>query len=106
MVLASLPRMHWEEQFGMVLAEAMAARVPIVACTSGAIPEVAGPESARVAPGDWIGLAHALADGPLAQPPGTRADNNDDRVRPFGSAAAAARLGAAYDELLGEAPRQ
>src|SRR5207248_1174588 len=30
-VLASLPTWSWEEQFGMVLAEAMAARVPIVA---------------------------------------------------------------------------
>ncbi len=105
MVLASLPRPHWEEQFGMVLAEAMAARVPIIASTSGAIPEVTGPELARVTPGDWIGLARALADGPLAQPPGTRAEYDDERVQRFSAGAAATRLAEAYDELLsGPAP--
>jgi len=34
-VLASLPVRFWEEQFGMVLAEAMAGYLPIVASTSG-----------------------------------------------------------------------
>jgi glycosyltransferase involved in cell wall biosynthesis len=100
LVLASLPRVHWEEQFGMVLAEAMAARVPIVASSSGAIPEVTGAGVPQVAPGDWIGLARALADGPLAAPPGTRADYDEERVARFGTRAAAERLGAAYDEVL------
>jgi glycosyltransferase involved in cell wall biosynthesis len=105
MVLASLPRPHWEEQFGMVLAEAMAARVPIVASASGAIPEVTGPEVAQVASGDWIGLAHALAEGPLADPPGTRAEYDNERVQRLGTGAAAARLAAVYDELLGVGAR-
>ena len=40
MVLASLPTASWEEQFGMVLAEALATGVPVLAAASGAIPEV------------------------------------------------------------------
>jgi glycosyltransferase involved in cell wall biosynthesis len=100
MVLASLPRVHWEEQFGMVLAEAMAARVPVVAAASGAIPEVIGAGVPQVASGDWVGLAHALAEGPLRNPPGTRMDYPEEQVRCFGARAAADRLAEAYDELL------
>jgi glycosyltransferase involved in cell wall biosynthesis len=100
MVLASLPQWHWEEQFGMVLAEAMAASVPVVASDSGAIPEVVGPQVPRFAPGDWLGLAAALAEGPLASPPGTRAPYDPERVRRYGSEAAAGRLDRAYSELL------
>src|SRR5262249_32691510 len=36
MVLASLPVWSWEEQLGMVLVEAMASGVPVLASTSGA----------------------------------------------------------------------
>ncbi len=39
-VLASLPTKNWEEQFGLVLAEALAAGAPVLASSSGAIPEV------------------------------------------------------------------
>ena len=46
----------------MVLAEAIAAGLPIVASTSGAIPEVLGEQATYFAPGDWVGLARALAD--------------------------------------------
>ena len=99
-VLASLPIRSWEEQFGMVLAEAMAAGLPILASTSGAIPEVAGDTASYFAPGDWFGLARQLAAGPLARPPATRADHPPDRVHRYSSAAAAARLADAYESVL------
>jgi glycosyltransferase involved in cell wall biosynthesis len=102
LVLASLPTRFWEEQFGMVLAEAMAAHVPVVASTSGAIPEVLGAHGRMFAPGDWVGLARALADGPLAGAPGQRAAPERERERLFSAEAAASRLRGVYDELIAE----
>ncbi len=42
LVLPSLPIRFWQEQFGVVLIEAMASGVPVVGSSSGAIPEVIG----------------------------------------------------------------
>jgi glycosyltransferase involved in cell wall biosynthesis len=94
-VLASLATWSWEEQFGMVLAEAMAAGTPIVASSSGAIPEVAGDYARYVSPGDWVTLAERLQEilsdeaQPVAQAGGL-----------YSTDAAAARLAAAYDFVL------
>lgn len=96
-----IPRVFWEEQFGMVLAEAMAAGLDIVTTTSGAVPEVlAGAPARLVAPGDWAGLARALAAGPLSRPPGERVAYPEELVCRYSTAAAAGRLAAAYDRLL------
>ena len=101
-VLASLPIPLWEEQFGMVLAEAMAARAPIAASASGAIPEVlAGSGAPLFEPGDWLGLASLLREGPLARPPGERVVYPQELVERYSSRAAAERLAAAYERVLG-----
>lgn len=98
---ADQPRAFWEEQFGMVLAEAMAARLAIVTTTSGAVPEVlSGAPATFVAPGDWVGLAHALADGPLRRGPGERVDYPPEILERYSTAAAARRLAAAYERVL------
>jgi glycosyltransferase involved in cell wall biosynthesis len=95
------PRAFWEEQFGMVLAEAMAAGLAIVTTTNGAIPEVlAGAPVDLVAPGDWMGIARALAAGPLGRPPGARVACPAEILHRYSTAAAAQRLAAAYDGLL------
>ncbi len=113
MVLASLPasgaglhpldrpRVFWEEQFGLVLAEAMAAGLDIIASSSGAIPEVlAGTGRTLVAPGDWMAIARALVDGPLGRPPGERVRYPSEAVERFSTRAAAARLAEVYESLL------
>jgi glycosyltransferase involved in cell wall biosynthesis len=104
MVLGSLPIWSWEEQFGMVLVEAMAAGLPVLASTSGAIPEVGGNSLDYFAPGDWLGLARALAAGPLSRPPGERVAHDPARVAGFSDRAAAERLRSAYDRLLSSSP--
>src|SRR6185312_14053654 len=101
LVLASLPVRAWEEQFGMVLVEAMAAGTPIVACATGAIPEVLGDAGTLVGAGDWIGLARALAAGPLAGPaPAPRHAIAPERLAPYDARAAADRCRTIYRRLL------
>jgi glycosyltransferase involved in cell wall biosynthesis len=113
MVLASLssatapyhpldvPHAFWEEQFGLVLAEALAAGLAILASTSGAIPEVlSGAPVDLVASGDWMGIARALAAGPLSRPPGARVSYPAEVVQRYSTGAAAQRIAAAYDRVL------
>jgi glycosyltransferase involved in cell wall biosynthesis len=98
--LGDRPRFFWEEQFGLVLAEAMAAGLPIIASRSGAIPEVAGVAASYFLPGDWMELARLLAAGPLSRPPATRVEHPRDRVQRYSTPAMAERLASAYDRVL------
>jgi glycosyltransferase involved in cell wall biosynthesis len=56
------------EQFGRVLAEAMAARLPVVGSSSGAIPEVVGDAGLVVPEGDPRALAEAIDSLTLNEP--------------------------------------
>jgi glycosyltransferase involved in cell wall biosynthesis len=95
-----VPHAVGEEQFGMVLAESMAAGLDIVAPESGAIPEVLGGHGTLFAPGDWLGLAERLAAGPLARAPGERVAYAPELVRRYSLDAAAERLAAAYERVM------
>ena len=91
LVLASIPVKGWEEQFGMVLVEAMAAGTPVVASDSGAIGEVLAGSGRLVRPNDWRALAEALASPPPPADPAGLARYAVD--------AAAERYRAAYARL-------
>jgi glycosyltransferase involved in cell wall biosynthesis len=96
-----VPHAFWEEQFGLVLAEAMAAGLAIIATRNGAIPEVVrGSAAVLVEPGDWMGIARALAAGPLSREPGRRVDHGEDNVERYSTAAMAGRLAAVYERVL------
>jgi len=60
LVVPSLTRPNWKEQFGRVLIEAMASGVPVIGSDSGAIPDIAGGGGLIVPEGDVSALANAL----------------------------------------------
>ncbi len=62
LVLPSLTRRNWKEQFGRVLVEAMASGTPVIGSDSGAIPAVIGEAGIIVPEGDATALAKALRD--------------------------------------------
>lgn len=102
LVLPSLTTRAWKEQFGRVLVEAMACRIPVVGSDSGAIPEVIG-DAGRVVPeGDVRALAVALRE--LEQDPALGAQlgrRGIDRVRRlFTDEAVARRTFDAYERVL------
>ena len=60
LVLPSRTTAVWKEQFGRVLTEAMACKVPVVGSDSGAIPEVIGDAGLIFPEGDAAALAERL----------------------------------------------
>jgi glycosyltransferase involved in cell wall biosynthesis len=95
-----VPRAFWEEQFGLVLPEAMAGGLTVLAAASGAIPEVVGGAATLFPAGDWLGLAAELARGPLSLAPGARVDHDPALLDRYSVHAAGARLAEVYDRVL------
>ncbi|MEO1287400.1 MAG: glycosyltransferase family 4 protein, partial [Chloroflexota bacterium] len=62
LVLSSLTRPNWKEQFGRVLIEAMASGIPVIGSDSGAIPSVIGNGGLIFPEGDVEQLAKHLHD--------------------------------------------
>jgi glycosyltransferase involved in cell wall biosynthesis len=62
LVLPSLTRPNWKEQFGRVLVEAMACGVPVVGSLSGEIPNVIGEAGLRFPEGDAAALRACLTE--------------------------------------------
>ncbi|MBI5788471.1 MAG: glycosyltransferase family 4 protein [Candidatus Schekmanbacteria bacterium] len=62
LVLPSYPIMTWQEQFGMVLAEAMATGKPVISTLSGSIPEVIGNAGMLIPAGDFFALAKKIQE--------------------------------------------
>lgn len=60
LAVPSLTTQHWKEQYGRVIAEAMACGVPVVGSDSGAIPEVMGSAGLIVPEGNVSALMEAL----------------------------------------------
>jgi len=63
LVLPSLTRPNWKEQFGRVLIEAMACGVPVAGSDSGEIPNVIGKAGLIFAEGDERALRAKLSEG-------------------------------------------
>lgn len=61
LVLPSLTTAVWKEQFGRVLTEAMASKIPVIGSDSGAIPEVIGDAGLIFPEGNAQALAHCLS---------------------------------------------
>ena len=105
LVLPSLTRPNWKEQFGRVLVEAMASGVPIIGSDSGAIPGVIGAAGRIVPEGDAEALARALAQ--LRDQPRLRRELSEQgRARflaHFTHARIAAATVAVYREIMANA---
>ena len=104
LVLPSLTRPNWKEQFGRVLIEAMACDVITVGAHSGAIPEVIGEAGLTFAEGDVNELRAQLQRliDDVALREALRSQGRQRVVENYTQAAVAKNTVKVYREILGE----
>ena len=102
LIVPSLTRPNWKEQFGRVISEAMACGVPVIGSSSGAIPDVVGDAGLIFPEGDVTALADRL--GKIMRHPEVRRDlaaRGRRRVlERYTQAHVAAQTVAVYESLL------
>jgi len=98
--IAVVPSLY--EGFGLPVGEAMACRIPVIATTGGALPEVAGDAAKLVPPGDALALEKAIIE--LLEDPVQRemlAQKGYDRVMSeFTWEKTAIKTAEAYKEII------
>lgn len=101
-LLNSAPRPGWLEQFGYVLAEALASGVPIITTRSGSIPEVVGDAALLIPPADFLAVHQAMetlvADAALRRDLAERARARAESE--YDAAVNARRIRDAYERIL------
>ncbi len=101
-VVASQETKYWKEQFGMVLIEAMASGVPVIATSSGAIPEVAGDAALLVTgqKGDTIvdAIEELMSNSKKCQELSSK--GRERAVKLFDAQKTAIQIGECYNALL------
>ena len=104
LVLPSLSRANWKEQFGRVLIEAMACDVITVGARSGAIPEVVGDAGLTFAEGDVDDLRTQLQNliDSVSLRDDLRSKGRQRVVENYTQAAVAKNTVNVYRRILGE----
>jgi glycosyltransferase involved in cell wall biosynthesis len=101
-VLPSIPTRWWQEQFGMVLVEAMASGKAVISTLSGSIPEVVGDCGLLIQPCDPMSLYYAIKkfalDDGLRKEMGRRAMIHAQRH--FDRRYIAIQIGDIYESLI------
>lgn len=100
--LPSKPIKTWQEQFGMVFAEAMASGLPIVSTLCGSIPEVLGDTAVLVQPADayslYKGLKRVIIDDELRK--GLRIEARKRAEENFNPQKIADRILEVYEKVM------
>lgn len=101
-ILPSIPTPYWQEQFGMVLVEAMASGLPVISTLSGSIPEVVGDSGILIQPNDPLSIYNEIKR--LAVDASLRKNHSKlgrERVlEKFDASIVSKRIGSIYRELI------
>jgi len=101
-VAPSIPLRDWQEQFGMVFAEALACGKPVISTLCGSIPEVIGDAGILIQPNDPLSIYQELKklilDEKLRRKYGVLARKRAEKV--FNPEKVAMRLREEYEKLV------